>query len=99
MVRPVFIVELMDSADFLQEERSAGTPGAGLCCQGDTAAAVSDPAAGAARGSWRLQTSPAPIRTGGQRLEVQFADGRVRKGALPLRDIFDVTCWPHLSGV
>lgn len=93
MVRPVFIVELVDSAGFLQEKRS-GRSQAVLCHPGDIAAApVGTPAQQGEAGV--LQTPPRPLCIRRQRLEVQFAAVLATKEAIPFYGILGVTCWLH----
>lgn len=85
MVWPVFIVELVDGADFLQEEMSTGRV-RGLLLQ----------LLWAQTGMLAQQgEAVVSVCIGKQRLEGQRAAVLAPKAALPLYDILDVTCWPH----
>lgn len=91
VVWPVFIVELVDGADFLQEEMSSGRVRGQLLqlLRAQTGMLAQQ---GEAVVLWM---SPVPVCIGKQRLEGQRAAVLAPKAALPLYDILDVTCWPH----
>lgn len=85
VVRPVFVVELVDGAGFLQE-KSGGRPRAVLCHRGDVAAAPVGTSAQQGEAGV-LQTPPRPLCIRRQRLEVQFAAVLATKGAFPFYGI------------
>ena len=96
MVRPVFIVELVDGADFLQEEKSTGrvrgwpAPPRG-CCRSFPGRKL-----GRRQGKGKLACCR---RLQFPSAEVQFAAALATKEALPFYGILDVTCWARLPRV
>lgn len=88
MVRPVFIVELVDGADFLQEDMSAGRVRGLLpqLPQAQTGMLAQQKEAVV------LRMSPVPVCINRQRLEAECAAVLAPKAALLFYDILDVTC-------